>query len=322
MIKANHLTKNYRSPIKEGGFFKNLFKRTYREVEAVHDVNFEIPENQLVGFIGPNGAGKTTTLKMLAGILYPTTGTIDILGFTPFDKKPEFLKQIAFIMGNRNQLLWDLPATDTFLLNKEIYEVSDHDYHDVVDKLSSQLRCEKLLSTPVKSLSLGERMKMELIAGLVHKPKVIFFDEPTIGLDIFSQETIRDFIKEYKKESKASIILTSHYLEDVKQLAERLIIIDKGHILYDGSLSSILEKYSREKRISLTLEKQIPEATLKTIGPIESFRFPKIVFSVDRGQLNKTLAKINKKLSYSDMTVEDDTIEEIIKSFFKEQGRS
>src|SRR3989338_11206025 len=255
MINVKNLTNIYKSTIKGKNFVSDLFFRKYKETVAVDKISFAVGENELVGFIGPNGAGKTTTLKILSGILYPTSGNVNVLGFTPFAKKYEFLGQISFIMGQRNQLLWDLPASDTFQLNKEIYNVSENSFKKTVGELVELLSCQDLLAKPVKTLSLGERMKMELIAGLIHQPKIIFFDEPTIGLDIFSQEVIRDFIKQYHKEFKATIILTSHYMEDVKRLAKRLIVLNEGKILYDGLLKEIVKKYSQDKHVIVTLEK-------------------------------------------------------------------
>jgi len=319
MITINHLTKIYRSHIKSKSFIKDIFFREYKEQKAVDNISFEIRENELVGFIGPNGAGKTTTLKILAGILYPTSGKIKVMGFTPFEKKPDFLKQISFVMGQRNQLIWDLPALDTFELNKEIYNVKETDFKKTVDELSSLLNCRGLLSKPVKTLSLGERMKMELIAALIHRPKVVFFDEPTIGLDIFSQEVIRDFIKKFQVEYRATIILTSHYLEDVKRLAKRLVIINEGKILYDGTLRSIMEKYSRRKKIRVMLDRPVGEHEILAVAKPIFNVFPRIVYNVSKVELPEKIKLITKTLPFSDLTVEDETIEEIIKSFFKEE---
>ncbi|MBI2641523.1 ATP-binding cassette domain-containing protein [Candidatus Roizmanbacteria bacterium] len=318
MISVKHLSKLYRTPIKGKNFLLDLFFRKYKTIQALSDVSFEIGHNELIGFIGPNGAGKTTTLKILAGILYPTSGEVRVLNYIPFEKKSDFLKQISFIMGQRNQLLWDLPAYDTFTLNKEIYDVDESSFKKIVDELSSILHCRHLLQKPVKSLSLGERMKMELIAGLIHQPKIIFFDEPTIGLDIFSQKIIRDFIKTYQEEYKATIMLTSHYMEDVKELAKRLIIINKGTILYDGKLETIIQKYSRIKTIKITLEDKIDEEILSAIKEPLSCTFPQVVYQVEKSELPKIMNFINEKLPYSDLTVEEESIEEIIRSFFKE----
>ena len=244
----------------------DVFSRQYKEIRALNNISFDIGEDELVGFIGPNGAGKTTTLKILSGILYPTSGIVSVMNTTPFEKDPRFLKQIAFVMGQRNQLIWDLSTRDSLQLQKTIYEISDMDLKKNVGELTELLDANELLDKPVKTLSLGQRMKMELIVGLLHRPKIIFFDEPTIGLDIFSQEAIRNFIKSYQSETKATIILTSHYLEDVKRLAKRLIIIHNGSIVYDGSLHNIIEQYTVEKRVVVTLDKMVNDTELRGIG--------------------------------------------------------
>lgn len=322
MITVKNVTKIYKSHVRQNNLFKDIFFRQFKEHEAVKNISMEIETNEMIGFIGPNGAGKTSTLKMLAGILYPTTGKINVLGYIPFDKKREFLKQIAFIMGQRNQLIWDLPAYDSFELQKAVYELDQSEYKKTLNNLLSILDCEPLMQKPVKTLSLGERMKMELIAGLLHKPKLVFLDEPTIGLDIFSQDAIRTFIKEYQQKYKATVILTSHYLEDVKKLTKRLIIIHKGVIVYDGSLKNIIEQYSTKKRIKITLEEKVSEAKIRTIGIPISFVYPQLIFSVDRTELPEKIKQISSLLSFSDLTVEDASIEEIIKTFFGEQKKS
>jgi len=319
MITVKNLTKVYKTTVKGKNFISDIFARKYKETIAVKNISFEVRESELVGLIGPNGAGKTTTLKILSGILYPTSGTCKVLGMTPFDKKPEFLKQISFIMGQRNQLFWDLSASDTFYLNKEIYDVDDKQFKQVVKELSDLLNCENLLDKPVKTLSLGERMKMELIAGLIHNPKIIFFDEPTIGLDIFSQEVIRDFIKNYQKHYRASIILTSHYMEDVKRLAKRLIVINKGRILYDGSQAEIVKKYSNEKYVTVILERQVEQKVLALISKPIVYNFPRVVFKIDKSEIPTVVKLITDNLSFSDLTIEEEPIEEIIKTLFRGQ---
>ncbi len=321
MITVKNLNKVYRSHTRNKNLITDILFRQYKEILAIDDISFEIDENELVGFIGPNGAGKTTTLKILAGILYPTRGNINVLGYIPFEKKANFLKSISFIMGQRNQLIWDLPATDTFMLNKEIYEIPDGDFNHRLDELSTLLEVTELVNKPVKTLSLGERMKMEFIAGLLHQPKVVFLDEPTIGLDIFSQESIRNFIKTYQEEFKATIILTSHYMEDVKRLAKRLIIIDHGHILYNGNLRTILEEYSHEKRVTAILDKPIKETEMKAVG-IPVSRSPlRLVYMIKKIELPEKVRLITKTFPLSDLTIEDEPIEEIIKTFFKKSGR-
>ena len=319
MITVKHVSKIYKSHVRQNNLFKDIFFRKFKEHEAVKDISFDIDHNELIGFIGPNGAGKTSTLKMLAGILYPSKGSISVLGQTPFDKKPAFLKQIAFIMGQRNQLIWDLPAHDSFELQRAVYEIDEQAYKKTLSHLLSILNCEDLIQKPVKTLSLGERMKMELIAGLLHQPKLVFLDEPTIGLDIFSQEAIRIFIKEYQQTYKATVILTSHYLEDVKKLAKRLIIIHKGTIMYDGSLKDIIEQYSTEKKIKITLEEKVSEEKIKAIGTPSSYKYPQLVYSVKRAELLEKIKNISSSLPFSDLTVEDASIEEVIKMFFSEK---
>lgn len=319
MISVKNLTKVYQIPVRSKNFFKDIFFRRYKKNTALDNVSFEIGENELVGFIGPNGAGKTTTLKILAGILYPTSGQAEVFGQNPFDKKPEFLKQIAFVMGQRNQLIWELAAIDSFQLNKEIYDVNEFDFKKTVEELSTLLNCKNLLNRPVKTLSLGERMKMELINSLLHRPKLIFFDEPTIGLDIFSQEAIREFIKKFQQQYGSSIILTSHYLEDVKRLAKRLIVINKGKILYDGTLKKITDQYSKVKFISVVLERKIEENLIGQIGRPLTNQFPKIVWKIQKDQLPEKISLINKLIPYSDLNVEEERIEEIIKTLFNKK---
>jgi len=319
MISVKHVTKIYKSHVRQNNLLKDIFFRKFKEQEAVRDISFDIEENELVGFIGPNGAGKTSTLKMLAGILYPTSGSLSVLGFTPFDKKIAFLKQIAFIMGQRNQLIWDLPAYDSFELQRAVYEVDQTEYKKTLNHLLSILDGEHLMQKPVKTLSLGERMKMELIASLLHKPKLVFLDEPTIGLDIFSQEAIRIFIKEYQHTYKATVILTSHYLEDVKKLAKRLLIIHKGAIVYDGSLKNIIAQYSTEKRIKITLEEKVSQSKINSIGTPLSYSYPQLIFSVKRTEIPEKIKIISSLLPFSDLTVEDASIEEVIKTFFNEK---
>ncbi len=317
MISVKNLTKVYRSHQRQDNFLADLFFRKYKETIALDKISFEIGNNELVGFIGPNGAGKTTTLKILSGILFPTAGDIKVLGYIPFEKKSGFLKQISFVMGQRNQLIWDLSAIDSFKLNQEIYEVPDPVFKKTVNELSSLLNCQKLIDQPVKTLSLGERMKMELIAALLHRPKIIFLDEPTIGLDVFSQETVRNFIKQFQKELKTTIILTSHYLEDVKRMAQRLIMINKGKIIYDGSMKQVFTKYSHTKFVTIILEEEINSRVLSSLGEIISYNFPRVVLKIKKDELPEKIHIINDNLSFSDLTIEEERIEEVIKNIFR-----
>ena len=319
MIKVNNLTKIYKTPQKKPGltgFVKDIFKREYKEILAVDNISFEIAEGELIGFLGPNGAGKTTTLKMLTGILYPTSGSIDILGYWPFDKKQSFLKQIAFIAGQKNQLLWDLPAFDSFNLNKEIYEIENKQFNETLDKLTKLLDCQDLLSQPVKTLSLGQRMKMELIGALTHQPKILFLDEPTIGLDVVAQKTIRDFIVDYQKLYSATIILTSHYMEDIKALCKKVMIINKGKIIYNGQLDDLIKKYATRKTIEVIVDSFPDLRQLEKIDKNVKLEFPKLIFHIKREDIPKKISLITEKIKFSDLNIYEERVEDIIRKIF------
>ena len=324
VISVSHLSKYYRIHKKEPGMagsLKSLFMRKYEDVKAVSDISFKISEGELVGFIGPNGAGKTTTLKCLSGLLFPTSGEVSVLGFTPYNRNPEFLKQIAFVMGQKNQLWWDLPAIDSLLLNKEIYNISNERFDEVLDDLSRILDVEKILKVQVKKLSLGQRMKMELIASLIHTPKVLFLDEPTIGLDILMQRNLREFIKEYNTRYKATIILTSHYMADVEQLCKRVIIINFGKIIFDGQLSDLIEKYAPYKKISVIFKEYVDPKKLDRLGDISSFEYPMLIISAPIKKVNTTASSILKNFQVEDITIEDPQIEDIIGKVYTQKGR-
>jgi len=240
MIEVHELTKTFRVAQKEPGLtgaIKGLFSRQYRDVQAVQKISFSVKEGELVGFLGPNGAGKTTTLKMLSGLLHPTSGSAEVLGHVPWKRAREFQMQFTMVMGQRTQLWWDLPAWDSFLLNKEIYEIPQAQFEETIEELSRLLEIQDLLSVPVKKLSLGQRMKAELACSLLHRPRVLFLDEPTIGLDVLMQQKVRHFILEYNKRYKATVLLTSHNMEDISELCTRLILINHGQILFDGSVT-------------------------------------------------------------------------------------
>jgi ABC-2 type transport system ATP-binding protein len=240
-IIARSLSKIYRVPQKEPGFagaVKGLFRREFRDVHAVQDVSFSVTTGELVGFLGPNGAGKTTTLKMLSGLLHPTSGEASVLGFVPWRRDPAYQKQFTMVMGQRTQLWWDLPAWDSFLLNKEIFEITDAAFQATVDELTTLLEIKDLMDTPVKKLSLGQRMKAELACSLLHRPTVLLLDEPTIGLDVIMQHKVRQFILDYNRRYKATVLLTSHNMEDVATLCSRVILINHGRLLFDGSLEA------------------------------------------------------------------------------------
>ena len=249
MIEVRHLSKTFRVAHKEPGLsgaIKGLFHRQYKDVLAVQDVTFSIREGELVGFLGPNGAGKTTTLKMLSGLLHPTAGEAEVLGHIPWKRERDFQQQLTMVMGQRTQLWWDLPAWDSFLLNKEIYEIPKAQFDETVAELSRLLEIEDLLDVPVKKLSLGQRMKAELACSLLHRPRVLLLDEPTIGLDVLMQQKVRQFILEYNKRYKATILLTSHNMEDISELCTRLILINHGRILFDGSLADFQSHHEQK----------------------------------------------------------------------------
>lgn len=323
VIKVRNLKKFFKVHQKEPGLsgsIKSLFSRKYYDVKAVDDISFEIEEGELIGFIGPNGAGKTTTLKMLSGLLYPTSGKVDVLGFTPSDRKSAFQKQFSLVMGQKNQLWWDLPAMESLILNKAIYEVPEDQFKKTLDELVELLEVQDILKVQVRKLSLGQRMKMELIAALIHSPKILFLDEPTIGLDVVMQKKMRDFIKEYNQRFNATIILTSHYMDDVKELCKRVIVIDHGKVLFDGQLDKIIEKYADHKILSVVLAKDIPREKLEKLAEVVTVEYPKVVFSVKRKEVSSKAAQILKELPVEDLNIEEVEIEEIIRRLFGEKG--
>lgn len=319
-IEVSNLKKNFKIHKKSPGFLTalvSLFRRQYESIKAVDGISFTIKQGELVGFIGPNGAGKTTTLKLLSGLLYPTEGNLSVLGKKPFDRKSEFLKSISLVMGQKNQLWWDLPAIDSFDLNKEIYELPEHMYRKNLNELTSLLEVEEYLRTPVRQLSLGQRMKMELIASLLHRPKVLFLDEPTIGLDVVMQEKIREFILKYNKKYGATVLLTSHYMNDVKKLCKRVIIINKGRIVFDGKLDKLIVKYAKYKIFSFTSKKKLPQEQLREFGKLISFDGYKAVMSVGISNTNSVAGYLLSRYAVEDLTIVDPDIEEIIRYIFR-----
>jgi len=323
IIEVSHLRKFYSVFKKEPGVWgslKSVFKRHYEEVRAVDDISFNIKEGGLIGFIGPNGAGKTTTLKCLSGLLYPESGFVSVLGFQPWQRKPEFQKQFALVMGQKNQLWWDLPPMETFLLNKEIYEVPDEQFEKTLDELIELLEIEDILKIQTRKLSLGQRMKCELVAALIHSPKVLFLDEPTIGLDVIMQKKIRDFVKEYNQRYQATIILTSHYMGDVKELCRRVIIIDKGQLVFDGALEKIVKRYASHKIISVILSEKVSLPKLKEIGKVDKYEYPKVNFHIGKKQTSQITSKILEELPIVDLNIEEPPIEEIIRDLFTKKN--
>ena len=263
MIEVRGLTKAFRTYKKQPGFrgaVRGLFHRKYVQTVAVKDVNFRVEPGELVGFLGPNGAGKTTTLKMLAGLLYPTSGTARVLGYVPWERQDGYRRQFALLLGQKNQLWWDLPARESLELNAKIYGIARESFDRTVGEMTELLAVKDKLDVNVRELSLGERMKMELIASLLHQPKMLFLDEPTIGLDVISQKTVREFLREYNAKQKTTILLTSHYMADIQELCRRVIIIDHGAIFFDGSLSEIIDRFADFKLVTIQTSKGEPRA--------------------------------------------------------------
>ncbi|WP_395016321.1 ATP-binding cassette domain-containing protein [Dongia sp.] len=271
MIEVEGLVKHYKVTKREGGFRKSLrtfFKRERETVKAVDGIGFAIPKGEIVGFLGPNGAGKTTTLKMLAGLLHPTAGTLSVAGFRPQDRQRDFLGTISMVLGQKQQLIWDLPPSDTFLLNKEIYGIADADYRERIGELTEMLGLATLVTRQARKLSLGERMKCELAAALIHRPQVLFLDEPTIGLDVNMQQVLRDFIADYNQRTGATILLTSHYMADVTALCKRVIVIDRGKLIFDGDFAAILERMALDKAVKLNFSAPVAREKLDGYGGI------------------------------------------------------
>lgn len=319
IIEVNNLTKKYEYYKKAPGLaasFRSLFHREKLYTEAVKQISFSVEEGELVGFLGPNGAGKTTTLKMLSGILYPTSGSAKVLGYTPWERKKQYQKQFAIVMGQKNQLWWDLPAMDSFILNKEIYEVSDAAFKTTVGELSELLEIKDILDVQVRKLSLGQRMKCELIAALLHSPKVLFLDEPTIGLDVVSQQKMREFIKTYNAQKKTTILLTSHYMEDVEALCKRVIIIDHGQIGYDGLLSDLVEKYVDHKVLTLTFTEPVKKGDLEKYGEVKEYAPSRVLLHVLNSEVKKSAAAILTKLPVDDILIDEVPVEEVIRRIF------
>ncbi len=326
-IQADHLTKTYQVSEREGGFgaaVRGFFRRKFRDVHAVQQVSFTIEAGEVVGFLGPNGAGKTTTLKMLSGLLHPTSGKARVLGYTPWERKREYLQVMTLVMGQRSRLSWDIPAADSFLLNQAIYRISDEDYQRTVKELDELLELSPILKKPVRNLSLGERMKVELAAGLLHRPKVLFLDEPTIGLDITAQGRIRDFLREYNRRTGATILLTSHYMADVTALCERIIIIHHGQLKYDGSITELSRRIAPFKLIGVALGDPCPCDLTRYGTPIapeggeENGDGNKQYVQVPAGQVAAITARMLAELPIHDLTIEDPPIESVIERAFQE----
>lgn len=321
-ITVEQLSKNYQVPEREAGFgaaVRSFFKRKYKDVKAVQHVNFTIAQGEIVGFLGPNGAGKTTTLKMLSGLLHPSGGKASVLGFIPWELNPNYLRSMTLVMGQRNRLSWDIPAADSFLLNQAIYRIPDDEYKQTYKELDELLELEPLIKKPVRNLSLGERMKCEIAAGLLHRPKVLFLDEPTIGLDITGQVRIREFLREYNKRTGATILLTSHYMADVTALCERIIIIHQGRLKYDGGINDLSRKIAPFKLIGVMLA----DADSHDLGGYgtqvqNEEDADKKYIQVKAEDVTRITSRLLADLPIHDITITDPPIEDIIEQAFNQ----
>jgi ABC-2 type transport system ATP-binding protein len=319
-IIVDRLVKNFEVTEKLPGIkgaIKSLISPKKKNIHALKEISFTIQSGELVGFIGPNGAGKTTTLKTLSGLLYPTSGFVEVMEYNPWDRNPEFLKQISLVMGQKNQLWWDLPAIETFELNRAIYSIPTRVYNESLKELVDLLDIGKLLTIPVRKLSLGQRMRMELTAALLHKPKVLFLDEPTIGLDIIAQAKIRDFIYDYNRKYGATILLTSHNMDDLANLARRVIIINDGRILYDGAFEELISQFAKEKLIKARLSNENNISDLEKIGKIKKLVFPEVIISVPRSTAAIAASELLQNFPVDDLTIEEIPIEEVMRKAFR-----
>lgn len=321
IIQVQGLTKAYRTYKKQPGFrgaVRGLFHREYEQTLAARDVTFEVAEGELVGFLGPNGAGKTTTLKMLAGLLYPTSGTARVLGYVPWERADGYRRQFALLLGQKNQLWWDLPARESLELNSKIYGLDAAVFERTVAEMTELLQVKDKLNVMVRELSLGERMKMELIAALLHQPKVLFLDEPTIGLDVVSQKTVREFLRQYNATRKTTILLTSHYMADIQELCQRVIIIDRGTLFFDGKLSEIMDRFADSKLITIQAAGASghPREGLERYGVVVEQTAVSIKLKVKRDRVIAVCKALLDELPVTDIDIQEVPIEDIIRQIF------
>jgi len=320
IILVEDLSKVYPIAIKEPGLkgtLRHFFNRTYRNVKAVEGVSFSIEAGEVVGFLGANGAGKTTTLKMLTGLIYPSAGTVSVCDRTPFRREADFLQKITLVMGQKQQLIWDLPVLDSLRINAAVYGIPDQDYRLRVGELTEMLSLEGKLNQPVRKLSLGERMKAELMAALLHQPEVLFLDEPTLGLDINAQFSVRKFLREYNDRYQATVLLTSHYMADITALCKRVLLIHEGQLVYDGNLDGLLDRFAPYREVQVELANPLSKDCASAYGEVESIEGLSVRFLVKREELMVGVAKMLAELEVVDLTVTDPPIEEVIGRVFR-----
>jgi ABC-2 type transport system ATP-binding protein len=323
-IYLHNLSKTYFVSEREAGVFaalQSLVKRRTTTVKAVDQINFDVAPGEIVGFLGPNGAGKTTTLKMLSGLLHPTSGIVRVLNHEPWRRKRAFLKDITLVMGQRNQLVWDIPASDSFELNRVIYRIPLDEYRQTLAELTELLDLDPIIAKPVRNLSLGERMKCEIAAALLHRPKVLFLDEPTIGLDVTAQRRIRSFIQEYNHRHEATILLTSHYMADVEALCERVIVIHHGQLLFDGPLTDLVERFSPHKTIVVELRDGLRQTDFQLYGEVVSQSEGQVMLRVPKSDTARVTSRLLTDLAVSDLTVEEPPFEDVIEQVFSQEAR-
>jgi ABC-2 type transport system ATP-binding protein len=319
IIAVENLSKVYPVAIKQPGLkgtLNHFFKRTYREIKAVSNVSFKIEPGEVVGFLGANGAGKTTTLKMLTGLIHPSSGEVRVADYIPFRRQPKFLNKISLVMGQKQQLLWDLPALDSLRINAAIYQIPETIFQQRLKELTEMLSLESKLTQPVRKLSLGERMKAELLAALLHHPQVLFLDEPTLGLDVNAQVAVRAFLQQYNERYGATIILTSHYMADITALCDRVLLIHQGSLIYDGSLDGLLDRFAPCKQVTVELERVVDREELALYGDIEVIEGQQVKLFVPREHLTPTISRILAQLPVTDLSVNDPPIEEVIGRLF------
>ena len=317
VIETQGLSKSFKVPVRQSGLgaaIKSLFDRTYTFVDAVQEVSFTIERGEIVGFLGPNGAGKTTTLKMLSGLLHPSRGRATVNGYVPWKRDNAYLRTINMVMGNRHQLNWDLPAGDSYKLFQAIYEIPDPDFNQTVEELTELLELGGLLEKPVRNLSLGERMKCEFAGALLHRPSVMFLDEPTLGLDVTMQHRIRRFIRNYNSRYQSTILLTSHYMEDIAALCERVVVIHRGRLLFDGPLAQLVDRFAPVKRLSIKLD--TAEANLESVGTVVGQDGFTYYLEIAKDNTTEVTSHLLANYNISDIAVEDPPIEQVIEQVF------
>lgn len=323
-IDVRHLAKQYRVHRKREGLaasIRSLFRREYRTVEAVRDVSFSIETGEMVAFLGPNGAGKTTTLKLLSGLIHPSAGEALVLGHVPWRRDHAFRRRFALVMGQKNQLWWDLPAQESFRLHKEIYRIDPAEFDRRLAELVALLDVAKLVGQPVRELSLGERMRMELIAALLHSPELLLLDEPTIGLDVVSQRRVQEFLRFYQAQRRITVLLTSHYMKDVEALCRRAIVINEGRLIHDGPLDELTDRFSTHKIVELQFAGNDVPTDLGTFGTVVESRPPRAKLEVDRNRIPEILSRILATYSVEDVSVHERPLEEVVAELF-ERNRS